>query len=165
MLTESMGKILTAWMGKVLDIYTCGICKVRLPNRREELTLVVVKGFGEEPMMILTNLSVRRTRKSVWHVVQSYITRWRIEDVIRFVKQSYRPEDIRCLTYHRLQALIVLVTVAAYFTAVYLGLRMKLRVLATMCSEPRNESSASPTSGSMPWPTGSVNISTVRPKD
>jgi len=36
----------------------------------------------------------------------------------------------RCLTYHRLQALMVLVTAAAYFTAVYLGLRMKLRVLA-----------------------------------
>jgi hypothetical protein len=108
----------------------CGMRKVRLPNRREELTLVVVKGFGQEPLMILTNLPVRRSRKSIWHVVQSYITRWRIEDVIRFVKQSYRLEDIRCLTYHRLQALMVLVTAAAYFAAVYLGLRMKLRVLA-----------------------------------
>jgi len=108
----------------------CGLRKVRLPDRREELTLVVVKGFGEEPLMILTNLPVRRSRKSIWHVVQSYITRWRIEDVIRFVKQSYRLEDIRCLTYRRLQALMVLVTAAAYFAAVYLGLRMKLRVLA-----------------------------------
>jgi len=108
----------------------CGIRKVRLPNRREELTLVVVKGFGQEPLMILTNLPVRRSRKSIWHVVQSYITRWRIEDVIRFVKQSYRLEDMRCLTYHRLQALMALVTAAAFFAAVYLGLRMKLRVLA-----------------------------------
>jgi hypothetical protein len=105
--------------------------KVRLPERREELTLVVVKGFGQEPLMILTNLAVRRSRKSIWHVVQSYITRWRIEDVIRFVKQSYRLEDMRCLTYHRLQALMALVTAAAYFAAVYLGLRMKLRVLAS----------------------------------
>ena len=109
---------------------SCGMRKVRLPGRREELTLVVVKGFGEEPLMILTNLAVRRSRKSVWHVIASYITRWRIEDVIRFIKQSYRLEDIRCLTYHRLQALMVLVTAAAYFAAVYLGLRMKLRVLA-----------------------------------
>ena len=109
----------------------CGMRKVRLPGRREELTLVVVKGFGKEPLMILTNLAVRRSRKSVWHVVLSYITRWRIEDVIRFVKQSYHLEDIRCLTYHRLQALMVLVTAAAYFAAVYLGLRMKLRVLAS----------------------------------
>jgi hypothetical protein len=108
----------------------CGLRKVRLPDRKEELTLVVVKGFGDEPLMILTNLAVRRSRKSVWHVVQSYLTRWRIEDVIRFIKQSYQLEDIRCLTYRRLQALMVLVTAAAYFAAVYLGLRMKLRVLA-----------------------------------
>jgi len=108
----------------------CGMRKVRLPNRKEESTLIVVKGFGEEPLMILTNLPVRRSRKSIWHVVQSYITRWRIEDVIRFVKQSYRLEDMRCLTYHRLQALMVLVTAAAYFAAVCLGLLMNLRVLA-----------------------------------
>jgi hypothetical protein len=80
--------------------------------------------------MILTNLNVRRSRKSIWHVVVSYITRWKIEDVIRFVKQSYRLEDVRCLTYRRLQAIMVLVTAAAYFAAVYLGLHMKLRVLA-----------------------------------
>ena len=109
----------------------CGLRKVRLPDRKEELTLIVVKGFGQEPLMILTNLPVRRSRKSVWHVVQSYITRWRIEDVIRFVKQSYRLEDMRCLIYRRLQALMVLVTAAAFFAAVYLGLRMKLRVLAS----------------------------------
>ena len=109
---------------------SCGMRKVRLPDRPEELSLVVVKGFGEEPLMILTNLPVRRSRKSIWHVITSYITRWRIEDVIRFVKQSYRLEDIRCLTYRRLQALMVLVMAAAYFAAVYLGLRMKLRLLA-----------------------------------
>ena len=109
---------------------SCGLRKVRLPERREDLTLVVVKGFGEEPLMILTNLNIRRSRKSIWHVVLSYITRWRIEDLIRFVKQSYRLEDVRCLTYRRLQALMVLVTTAAYFAAVYLGFRMKLRVLA-----------------------------------
>jgi hypothetical protein len=109
---------------------SCGMRKVRLPDRKEDLTLVVVKGFGEEPLMILTNLNVRRSRKSIWHIILSYITRWRIEDLIRFIKQSYRLEDVRCLTYRRLQALMVLVTSAAYFAAVYLGLRMKLRVLA-----------------------------------
>ena len=37
---------------------------------------------------------------------------------------------MRCLTYHRLQALKALATAAAFFAAAYLGLRMKLRVLA-----------------------------------
>lgn len=55
---------------------------------------------------------------------------WIEEDIIRFVKPSYHLEDMRCLTYHWLQALMALVTAAVYFAAVYLGLRMKLRVLA-----------------------------------
>ena len=63
----------------------CGMRKVRLPGRREELTLVAAKGFGKEPLMILTNLAVHRSRKSACHVVLSYITRRRIEDIIRFV--------------------------------------------------------------------------------
>jgi hypothetical protein len=109
---------------------SCGMRKVRLPDHKEDLTLVVVKGFGAEPLMILTNLAVRRSRLSIWHVVRSYMTRWRIEDIIRFVKQSYQLEDVRCLTYHRLQALMVLATAAAFFAAVYLGLGMKLRILA-----------------------------------
>jgi len=49
----------------------------------------------------------------------------RIEDVIRFVKQIYRLEDVCFLTFHRLQALMALVSAAAH-----LGLRTKLRVLA-----------------------------------
>lgn len=113
-----------------LVLLSCGMRKVRLPDRKEDLTLVVVNGFGEEPLMILTNLAVRRSRRSIWHVVRSYLTRWRIEDVIRFVKQSYQLEDIRCLTYRRLQALMVLATAAAYFAAVYVGLSMRLRILA-----------------------------------
>jgi len=116
--------------GERLVQLTFGMRKVRLPDRKDELTLVVVRGFGEEPLMILTNLSVRRSRKSLWHVVASYITRWRIEDVIRFIKQSYKLEDVRCLTYRRLQTLMVLVTAAAFFAAVFLGHRLRLRVLA-----------------------------------
>lgn len=43
----------------------CGLRKVPLPDRREELTLIVVKGFGQSPLMILTNLAVRPSRKSI----------------------------------------------------------------------------------------------------
>ena len=35
-----------------------GAMPVRLPWRDEELRLVVVKGFGRKPMMLLTNLAV-----------------------------------------------------------------------------------------------------------
>jgi hypothetical protein len=107
-----------------------GARAVKLPGRSERLTLVVVRGFGQEPLMLITNLRVRRGRKSLWQILESYLTRWRIEETIRFLKQSYQVEDIRLLTYHRLQNMMAILTAVAYFAMVYLGLRTKLRVLA-----------------------------------
>jgi len=103
---------------------------VKLPGRSEPLTLVVVRGFGQEPMMLLTDLRVTKSRKSLWRIIESYLTRWRIEETIRFMKQSYQVEDIRLLTYQRLQNMMAILTAVAYFAMVYLGLRTKLRVLA-----------------------------------
>ena len=80
--------------------------------------------------MLLTNLRIRRSRKSLWRIVESYLTRWRIEETIRFLKQSYQVEDIRLLTYHRLQNMMAILMAVAYFAMVYLGLKTKLRVLA-----------------------------------
>jgi len=107
-----------------------GYRPVRLPGRKEQLYLVVIRGFGEEPMMLLTNIPVRRSRKALWGIIESYMTRWRIEETIRFVKQSYNLEDIRLLTYRRLQNMMALVLAVTYFTMVYLGIKTKLRVLA-----------------------------------
>lgn len=72
---------------------------VRLPVRPDAgLHLVVVEWpGGEKPMMLLTTLKAARTRKALWEVVQGYVTRWRVEDTIRFVKQSYRLEHMRLL--------------------------------------------------------------------
>lgn len=114
---------------KVLRI-EFGFRTVFLPGRDVPLALVVVKGFGQEPLMLLTNLPIKKTRKSLWWAVESYITRWKIEETIRFIKQCYQLEDIRLLTYIRLQNMMALVMAVAYFTMAYLGLRTKLRVSA-----------------------------------
>ncbi len=106
-----------------------GYRKVRLPGRRELLTLVVVRGLGHEPLMLLTSLPVKRSRKSVWHVVAAYFSRWRVEETIRFLKQSYQLEDIRVLTYARLQNMMALLMAVVYFTSAYLGLKLRLGVL------------------------------------
>src|SRR5574340_470565 len=112
-----------------------GFVRVRLPGRREvELTLVVVKGFGQEPLLLLTNVSVKATRRSVWWVVSGYLTRWLVEETIRFIKQSYQLEDVRVLDYERLRNLAALVMAAAYFAAVWLGESLKLAVLASRVS-------------------------------
>jgi len=80
--------------------------------------------------MRLTNLPLRKRRSVLWFIVGSYLTRWRIEDAIRFVKQSYKLEDIRVLTYHRLKNLVALVLAASHFVAIYLGDRLKVAILA-----------------------------------
>lgn len=103
---------------------------IRLVGRREQLQLVVVAGFGAEPLLLLTNVLGRaRGSQSLWWIVQIYLTRWKIEETFRFIKQSYNLEDIRVMKYQRLKNLVVLVTAAAYFAATFLGQKMKLRLL------------------------------------
>jgi hypothetical protein len=112
-----------------------GFVRVQLPARRDvALTLVVVKGFGQEPLLLLTNVAVKPARRSLWWVVSGYLTRWLVEETIRFIKQSYRLEDVRVLDYERLRNLAALVMAAAYFAAVWLGESLKLAVLASRVS-------------------------------
>jgi hypothetical protein len=107
-----------------------GVEPIRLVGRPEKLFLVVVAGFGAEPMLLLTNvLEQARGSQSLWWIVQIYLTRWKIEETFRFIKQSYNLEDIRVMKYQRLKNLVVLVTAAAYFAATFLGQKMKLRLL------------------------------------
>jgi len=101
----------------------------RLPGQEEALTLVVVAGFGKEPLLLLTNVLPVRDSQSLWWIVQIYLTRWKIEETFRFIKQSYNLEDIRVLSYQRLRNLVLLVTAAAYFAATFLGQKLKLKIL------------------------------------
>jgi len=56
-----------------------GVEPIRLPGRDEQLYLVVVAGFGEELMLLLTNaLDRARDSQSLWWIVQIYLTRWKI---------------------------------------------------------------------------------------
>jgi hypothetical protein len=108
-----------------------GSCPVRLPEHPQTpLWLVVARGFGEKPLMLLTTEPMRRNHSAVWWIVRAYITRWRIEETIRFIKQSYGFEDIRVLRYERLRNMAALVLAAAFFTAVRIGHRPKLEILA-----------------------------------
>jgi len=112
-----------------------GMRPVKLPGRDEQLYLVVVRGFGEEPLLLLTNVALQPTRKSLWAIVQGYIARWLVEETIRFIKQSYQVEDIRVLHYERLRNLMALVLAAVYFSAVWLGESLKLAVLTARVAQ------------------------------
>ena len=107
-----------------------GFRRVRLPGREEMFYLVVVRGLGEKPLMLLTNVELKPSRSSLWFVVSGYFARWMVEEAIRFIKQSYRLEDLRVLDYERLKNLVALTLAAAYFAAVWLGEKLQLTVLA-----------------------------------
>ena len=107
-----------------------GFVPVRLPEVPDRpLWLVVVKGFGNRPMMLLTTEPMRRNRTVLWWAVEAYLTRWRVEDTIRFIKQSYDLENVRVLTYQRLKNLVTLLLAVSYFTAAWIGSKSKLKIL------------------------------------
>jgi hypothetical protein len=106
-----------------------GFRKVRLPGHGQDLWLLVLRGFGRKPLMILTTLPLRKNRSTLWWIVQAYLTRWRIEETLRFAKQTYALEDVRVRSYQGLRNLMALALVAMYFAMAYLGARTKLAVL------------------------------------
>jgi hypothetical protein len=107
-----------------------GYRRVKLPGREETLGMVVVKGFGIEPMLLLTTEPLRRSRKVLWRLIRAYIRRWAIEESIRYLKQTYDLEDVRVLSYRSLQNIMPLVLAAAYFAAVVLDAASKLKIMA-----------------------------------
>ena len=107
-----------------------GYLPVRLPNHPDDLNLLIIKGFGETPLMVLTTLPLRKNRTVLWWVVEAYLTRWRIEETLRCVKQSYQLEDVRVQSYRRLRNMMALVLLTMYFVMVQLGQQTQLAVLA-----------------------------------
>jgi len=107
-----------------------GYRNVKFSGREETLGLLVVRGFGQKPMMLLTTEPLRRSRKALWRFVRAYMRRWAIEETIRYIKQSYELEDVRVLNYRSLQNMMPLVYAVAYFAAVLLDTASKLRVMA-----------------------------------
>lgn len=113
---------------RILDL-RMGSTPVKWKNG-EPLTLVIVEGLGKKPLLLLTTLKVGRSQRSHWRIVESYLARWRVEETIRFLKQSYQLEDIRLLRYERLRNMVALVLATAYFSAVHLGRETKLQIFA-----------------------------------
>jgi hypothetical protein len=56
-----------------------GITKVALPDKPDTwYYAVVIKGFGEQPIILLTNKEVNiHDSKSIYQIVEIYLTRWK----------------------------------------------------------------------------------------
>jgi hypothetical protein len=107
-----------------------GSRKVYLPGRPEPLHLLVIRGLGEEPLMLLTNEPLTRSFKCLWWMVRAYLKRWAIEETIRYTKTCYDLENVRVLNYQGLQNLMPLVLAAMFFAACILDHDARLRVMA-----------------------------------
>lgn len=88
--------------GTVYDLKVSHIA-VEIPALKgKKLTMVVVYGYGKEPMVLLTNKPVQK-KATVLSILKAYITRWRIEEMFRVQKQEFQLEDIRLRTLVRLK--------------------------------------------------------------
>jgi hypothetical protein len=107
-----------------------GFRRVYLPTRPEPLYLLVIRGFGREPLMLLTNEPLTQSFKSLWRMVRIYMKRWTIEETIRYTKTCYDLENVRVLNYRGLQNLMPLVLAAMFFAACVLDQDSRLRIMA-----------------------------------
>ena len=92
--------------------------------------VVVIVGFGQDPMVLFTNLEVNSHQsKAIYKVVEIFLTRWKCEECYRYIKQSYNLEDVRVRSYVAIRNITVIVNAIAYFTSIYMGHSEKLKLM------------------------------------
>lgn len=66
------------------------------------ISLVVIKGFSQEPMLLITNVA-----KTAKDLLEIYLTRWKCEESFRFLKHEYHLEDVRVRRYTGLRLSLI----------------------------------------------------------
>lgn len=100
--------------GTVYDLKVSHIT-VEIPSLKgQKLTMVVVYGYGKEPMVLLTNKQVRK-KDEVLSILKAYITRWRIEEMFRVQKYEFGLEEIRVRSLSSLNRLFLLLSIIITF--------------------------------------------------
>ena len=101
----------------VLRFSQVGWVPVRLPERKERLTMVVARTAGSDiPFMLLTSLPVE-SADDARGVLVYYARRWECEEAIRFLKSEVNMERIRTFRWTAIRRLVLLaVLVMLYLT-------------------------------------------------
>lgn len=112
--------------GKKLPL-TFGLVHVRLTDGKNKVgpqgpmrTLVIVHGFGSQPLVLMVGESVTG-REAALEIIRAYGRRWRAEESNRSVKDArgwgLRLEDVRALTLRGIQRIALLSIVVATFVS------------------------------------------------
>jgi len=99
-----------------------GITKVSFPDKPDiHYYGLEIKGFGERPMMVLTYKKVDiYDSKSIYQIIQIYLTRWNCDECSRYIKRSYI-ENVFVRSYVDISNMTELVNAIAYFTCMYIA--------------------------------------------
>ncbi len=89
-----------------------------------KISIVIVRGFGKDPMILITDVD-----KEPKEILEIYLTRWKCEETFRFLKHEYHLEDVRVRRYTALRNTVALIHAVFYFLSVYLGRRLKMKIL------------------------------------
>lgn len=111
---EGYTENIEVWLGQQNNIKLRGV----------DISIVVVKGFRQEPMILFTN-----TNGPAKEILEMYLTRWKCEESFRFLKQEYKLEDVRVRRYTALRNTVTLLHCVFYFLSVHLGKRLRMNIL------------------------------------
>jgi hypothetical protein len=104
-LTHSLEQVVYEQRVKQTSI-EIGFLSVRLPKQETISTVVIVKAPQyNDPMYLITNRRCT-THQMAKKIYRLYLRRWKIEQLIRFMKESYDLEDVRVLKYKALRNVI-----------------------------------------------------------
>lgn len=98
-----------------------GYAPIQIPQSGQTLFLIVARGFGKHPLLLLTNQSVSDPQAAIaW--VRAYLKRWGVEEAGRLVKQAFDLENVRVLSW---QSLVKLVWLALWTYGLLCWIRIK----------------------------------------
>lgn len=91
--------------------------KIKLPVIPDKkLTLVIVRGLGKKPMLLISNLKPE-SKKLTEVILRVYIKRWKIEEYFRFKKQQFDLENIRVRSLNSIRTMDLILTILIGFIA------------------------------------------------
>lgn len=91
---------------------------IKLPALADKkLTLVVIRGYGKIPMMLISSLQPESKALSK-AILEIYIKRWKIEEYFRLKKDKFDFENIRVQSLKRIRMLNWLLTILIGFIAI-----------------------------------------------